>query len=809
MKDNLNEEILRQLSLIKFDRGKTISENNIQFISEQEWCKSKEAAGVKSVLFSQGFFKIPKSYWTWGCPGYKAPIDAYNDAALSAMRYLTNLLFNQIQYTTLDPFFKVNVISNKAAGEWKFNKFDQNLIDTLKQQLYSQDDMGRMDESRSRNIYNTFVLQDFYFNFPKVKNDLSLFEDSNPWGFINNFFGTSPGNVGSQINIPNAVNSIQSVNAYKQPKLNTGSKSGDVVRKVDDQFKASNETNFDPYVSLYHNFSPILSLILSIYGGIPGMVVGSALEQIDAALYEFYDEDPYMAGFALAMSFIPYGELTNFPGFKQMVKIYGSERKALNGFGKKLIGQSDVPFSQAEKEFLKSSSNAKIIGRQLKKATAKILNKAVKNKGSKFVLNLVADMARGLGWNNRIMRTFYMIWGVTYSYDWWAYHNLGECSATFNFDELTSLIGIRTSKLKNNLSSESVVENHILKLKNELILQLNPQPFTSSPEECKKIAEIKLYEEYQKLLRDSKNMFKATLLVTFENIFEKKQTISLKNGKNYQVEVEMLQLVLLQCVGLPKMGIDYKVENNYGTDNSLKNAPQTLKNLITKTKGKTDTYSGSKITLQNVSNVKKIEILGNLGVMTSYSKVLDTIYPKMKNTVTSKKIMSGTGFKIKTEYLDGTIKTSEVISVNPYTETVTGFLFSKGQSKEGLNWGYFDELTKIMVEVYQGQNNLPQTGVVNSQTISSVINTIKNDSCGQIKNVSNVTVDKETQQINLMKQSIFNLIDTWETSNDEPDELTPQQQKDSIDIINKYIDFENSYNANRAISIIDTVYRKN
>ena len=60
-----------------------------------------------------------------------------------------------------------------------------------------------------------------------------------------------------------------------------------------------------------------------------------------------------------------------------------------------------------------------------------------------------------------------------------------------------------------------------------------------------------------------------------------------------------------------------------------------------------------------------------------------------------------------------------------------------------------------------------------------------------------------------MKQSIFNLIDTWETSNDEPDELTPQQQKDSIDIINKYIDFENSYNANRAISIIDTVYRKN
>jgi len=28
MKDNLNEEILRQLSLIKFDRGKTLLEQN-------------------------------------------------------------------------------------------------------------------------------------------------------------------------------------------------------------------------------------------------------------------------------------------------------------------------------------------------------------------------------------------------------------------------------------------------------------------------------------------------------------------------------------------------------------------------------------------------------------------------------------------------------------------------------------------------------------------------------------------------------------------------------------------------------------
>ena len=173
--------------------------------------------------------------------------------------------------------------------------------------------------------------------------------------------------------------------------------------------------------------------------------------------------------------------------------------------------------------------------------------------------------------------------------------------------------------------------------------------------------------------------------------------------------------------------------------------------------------------------------------------------------------MSGTGFKIKTEYLDGTIKTSEVISVNPYTETVTGFLFSKGQSKEGLNWGYFDELTKIMVEVYQGQNNLSQTGVVNTETMISLRNTIKNNTCGQIKNVSNLQLDKETKNIAVMNQAILNLIENWEFTSNEPDpsQLTSEQQKDSIKVINYWLDFESEENKLKSVSIIDSVYKKN
>ena len=45
------------------------------------------------------------------------------------------------------------------------------------------------------------------------------------------------------------------------------------------------------------------------------------------------------------------------------------------------------------------------------------------------------------------------------------------------------MIGVESKKYKGDIAYEKIINDR----KNELITQLNPQPFTSSPEECKKL----------------------------------------------------------------------------------------------------------------------------------------------------------------------------------------------------------------------------------------------------------------------------------------------------------------------------------
>jgi len=804
MKDNLHEEILRQLSLINFDRSKTIIENREMVLSESEWCKSKEAAGVKSLLFQLGFFKIPKSYWVWGCPNYNSGTEAYNDASLSAMRYLTNILFDEIQYTTLDSFFKVNVLGGKSGGEWKFSKFDQNLIDTLKEQLYPTKESGLgVDETQiqSRNIYNTFVLQDFYFNYPKLTQNIDLF-DGGPWNFLNMFFGSSPGNSGSQINIPVAVSNIKSVNAFKQPMLNRDIELGDVVRKVVDTYKSSSEPNFDSYVSAYHTIIPIISLMLNFFPP-AGPVVGSALEIIDAALYQFYDEDPYLAGFTFAMALIPLSELNSFKSFTKLSQIAGTETKALNTISKKLISQTPETLTSVEKEFMKDILNPKIILPKLKKNFSKILQAGLKSKGSKFVVDLVNEVAKSSGWNNTFMRNIYKIWGVTYSYDWWAYNNIGKCSATFNWDELTKIIGVEAKKYKGDIAYEKIIND----TKNELITQLNPQPFTNSTEECKKLAQIKLMEEAKKIQLDKQRLFNFLLKSTFETMLQKNVVMSDRYKNQYEIEVEMLQSMLVQVVGVPLMGVDYKIENFFDGSKGKTKSSNLISKLVAKNMGTLGNYQNSKLTLANVSSINKIEIINTI----PGDRVVDTIRPMGKKEVTSKKINLSPSFKLKFEYKNGTKKESGLINNNVSLESITGGLFSEGGAKSRVNWGYFDDITKTMVEVYQKNEGLEQTGKVDSKTLSALIYDLTEGTT--IKNITNLKIDKEEENKKILELALSNLIDNWENTQKEPDPntLTDEQKKDSMEVVDYWMNMNFGNNMEdqvKKFQLVDTVLNK-
>lgn len=88
--------------------------------------------------------------------------------------------------------------------------------------------------------------------------------------------------------------------------------------------------------TIAHVALPLVSVALSIFGGLPGALIGAALEGLDAALY-YKEDDPYMAGLTLLFAFV--GPLDNILG--TYVKL-GRLPKLLNMFkearaGKKLV----------------------------------------------------------------------------------------------------------------------------------------------------------------------------------------------------------------------------------------------------------------------------------------------------------------------------------------------------------------------------------------------------------------------------------------------------------------------------------------
>jgi len=809
MKDNLHEEILRQLSLIRFDRSKTIIENENNNLKTTNYCKSFSAAQIKSLLFQAGFFTIPRSYWTWDCKNYKDDQDAYKDAALSAMRYLTNLLFNYINYGTLDSFFVVNVVGDKSGGEWKFNSFGQDMIDKLKEQLYRPKEVGLgVDETqiRSRNIYNTFVLKDFYFNYPKLTTNLDVFEGG-PWNFLNMFFGSSPGNVGSQINIPNAVSSIINVNMFKQPVYNRIPNPRDEVYiTVGDQYKASNETNWAPYASAYHIVAPIVSFILNFFPP-AGPVIGSAIEVIDAAIYEFYNEDEYLAGFTLGMALIPFSELGLFRSYLKLSKSAKSGEEALNIMSKKLINGAPETLTSVEKQLYKEITDPKTIIPRLKKVVVETLDKAVKSKGAKFVVGLVDEMARGVGWNKAIMRNIYKIWGVSYSFDWWAYKNLGKCSATFNWDELTAMVGIIKRKYKGKYAVEYILNDRI----NYLIEVLNPQPYTNSPQECEAFAQIKLLQEMQKLQLDKQKMFNNLLISTFTTMLENNSFMSVKYKNRYEIEVEMLQSMLYQIVGAPYIGVQYKVKNFYkNKKGKTSSSDNPLERIISINSGGSGDYQNSIVTISNVSSLKKIDIINTI----PGDQIVDTIRPMGKKEVDSKKIIIPTSFKLKLEWKDGTIQETEMIKNNINYEylALAGGVMKGQRPKSNIWWGHYDWITEEMVKLYQNKYGLQETGIVNKETLEQLISSLKSNLI--IKNINNLEIDKEEEMNQLFDLAKTNLIENYETTQIEPDpnRLTPQQQKDSTNIVNFWMtnNFSDSLQGQlEKLTIIDTTFKKN
>lgn len=726
MEKLLTEELLKQIKLINYDRGKTILENNKVIVSEQSaWSKTEEGKSTIKFLTDLGHDRFILQ-------NAKSANNAYNLAAVSAMRKLTEKLVT-INYSQTDPFFRVTVLNKKpSGGVQKFSSFDFNMVEKLKSNINNAekqynvnlDTFTRSEIGSNRTISGTFILEDFYFNYGQILNtvkdlnssDNYLFPDG-VYNFFTQFFGGD--------NVNTIKNSIELQNVTNRPKLNPG----EGWKQISFTSRVTNETQWKPIIESLHVILPVASFVLNVFGGPPGMVVGAGLETIDAALYQFYDEDPYMAGLSLIFALVPLGELAQIPGFKQVTK-EGVEE----GLEKLLWKQvRKEPLNESEELFLKNVTNNPKLLQEFNTAVVNAsLRKVLVSNPKGYTDVLTWMVQKGILSYEKYSTIINLIFS-TAAYDYWAYKNLGKCSASFKFSDLLQLLP----------KTEGISASN-------LIRQIELQPFTNTKETCERIIQIKLLKEKEKLIKEYQKSFQKMAQGVIPVLIKNKDIMSTSLSNSFQFEVGLIQSILYQC-GFTKKDVLIKVK-------------------------------GGKFIFNDAKRVKKVIISNVTG------KIFETITNTDKNTFYSKPLKDGVYILlIYTNNSDKPI-TKKFTIIKQFSES-----YNFTSESEKLNWGYYDEKTKKSVEDFQKYFNLEVDGVVGPSTLLKMLDLVKNQKCGLLKNHSGVELTSDTEDLindEIIKKYNESIKDIKPPKFDE-NNISPEQQKKIDEIINRNLKIKN------------------
>lgn len=884
MKDNLNEEILRQLSLIKFDRSKTLLEqneieNNIIFrndsvtINEEvekiDWCSTAEANKIKGELKDRGFFTIPIGYWEWKCQGlvydetsgkyvhsgYNSLVEAKNDAAFGAMRYFTKLVTDQNYF---DADLGVSVLSG-GGTRFKFDKYGAYMINTLRNTLnsynitnatkdikyklpatdkttafnpydydpesfnpFSKGLVFRPEEDKNlevfprsffidpnRTIYNTYYLRDFYFDYWNIYKRPDLFANG-PWDFMMKFF--------EDPDVQGVVGTIKAGNAGVKPSYN---------------YKTGKVTDIDEYgrfrgdlLMATHILLATGSLILSFVPLPQAQAISMGLDFVDGLLYATVDKDPYMAGFTWAMMAIPFSEMN------RLSKVLKNSEKgaevALLGFTKRLANGSEF-LLETDIKFLNIAIKTAWTTEKFVNTIKKIVSVVIKTLKSERVVAFVFHLAKTFGWNYSLLRIIYKIWGVSFAYDYIAYKTIGRCSQTFSWTDMTGhFLNFKVLKKPKKFTGPTpdlaILKGKIFDLRNEVLVLFDPQKFTQNKQLCEALSELEYYKNLEKSMQnqlkeqnDPDFLFSTQCVNSLTGLIEQNAVLTKeKYGTRFETDVEIIQNILLLCVGTVKIGVDYEVNHYF---NLSGDKPTKLKGFFAdiqkydsegNPKGNTvfgvaKNYNYSTIEFSNVSGVKKIELLSNIGVQSKPTKVVETIYPKGKNKVETKKLSLGSLFSFKIEFLDGTIKTSDDITITPAGTTMLGAVEKGELTIKRLNYGFFDDTTKLYVETFQSQNGLKPNGVIDKSTLTKLLDVVEEKKCGKIKNISGFEVTKEdewyAQQYAAAEETIKNGPDAipYPSIN-----LSEKQKQDTLNtIMDQYETIDTDENRQKLMNMLE------
>jgi hypothetical protein len=722
MEKSLNEQLVRQLSLINYDRTRTLNEQLMDITSINEILN--EETESRNVSDYQRAVEYVKSLGSPNSITYNKNM-SYNQVlswyAVNSIKLLTNHMINKNNIGNDYCFsLKINSLSN-APKKFSLDSFSTD--ENFKLNLLKYINSSGIQEKKERTIGNTIFLEDFYFNWGRIVKDWqesyskspiattsNLFPDG--WfNFMNYWFGTT-----NFILAKSKIDKLTTAASCEGDRL--------VSLKTNDFIDTPDEVVF-----VMHRTLEALSIVSSLFPGLPGIVASGTFDLIDASLYMWYDKDPWMAGLMTCFALIPADVI-----FRVLPALSNFTKGSLKTFFEKILNKKAVKLLESEKQLLKQLGGTLflrevyilIITQSINKFLGKIYLKG-------FVKLILFLIKKGYLLGSFLVKLGLYIGGIYMTWSEIA-KKLGigvddavKDSIKMTQDDLKPVIleSLNNSIKLNNVYSEKLFKNYFSE--NVLYIQLflyygNYDSYTENID-TNKLTNSQLNSLYN-TSKKVQNKFKFNSIET-------------KNGTPYIRFNDSLKPKLSEL----KKGDKIKITNSK--------------------------LSGDWV-------VSKIEKDANNEVMLFSVKQTYSPTRGYMDDEFTKKLYTTCGSKVICN-LTGDI---EVIKSNNQNVITYDELLKKDAKIEDLKfkWGYYDDQTTKAIKNFQFKEGLPIDGVAGKSTLPKIIKLLKGN-FPKIKNITNVDISKEIE--NTMKR----LIDSSNAKNKDIPlqeiEIVYEEQKES------------------------------
>jgi len=750
MEKSLNEQLGRQLSLINYDRAKTLNEQLIgpeSFINIFSEILNEENT-PKTLSDNEKAIEYVKSLGSPNSITYNNTMSmnqVYAWYALNCIKLLTDLMIRKNNIGISNCFtLKINGLSNAPK---KFSLDAYSIDDAFKLKLLKYISSSDIQEKKERTIGNTIFLEDFYFNWGKIvnefttsfKNDIhaynsKLFPDG--WfNFMNYWFGTTS-------------YTLAAANIMKITTAASCEGSMLVSAKKDDYIDTPDEV-----VQVIHGTLEVFSVIASMFPGIGGWAASAAFDLIDASLYLWWDKDPWYAGLMVCFAIIPADVI-----FRVLPSLLGFTKKTLKEFLEKILNKGAYKLLASETRLLKE------LGSRLfyREAYIVLIKSTINKYLSKIYLLGAIKLFKWLIKNLYLLLSFPFKLGLYIGGVWVTWAQIAEKLGIERFgsdvvkdgvkavnDDLKPIIieGLNDSLKKNQTYSEKTFKNYFSL--NVFYIQLFLY-YGDYDNYTKNIETNKLSNDELNVLYKTKEKENKILITKF-----KFDTIYKKGGKMWIKFIEKFKPKSSQL----KIGTKIKITN------SVVNGTWEIDTV--------EFGSNDEINQISIKRTYKSE----------YSYVLGMQVKNYDNDAFTKKLYPHCGAKLICK-LNGDLETLYVVPPDIEKNVISYDDLQKQQTKiEQLKvkWGYYDEQTTKAIKNFQFKNGLSIDGVIGSKATLPKIVKLLNGNFPKIKNISNISdIDIEREINNTLVAGLTSQTETKEIPPIIEIEIVYEEQKETV-----------------------------